>query len=253
MRHASQLVTPVGLNAWIVGTCRCVGTAFSEKRSIWMNGPSILHSAGSNEQAQILQHAGIEVNFNLVYWLTGWIRGSWISLHCYGSWRSNICIHLSCSFSSRLLPFFLIFTDGTVIFFSDFTDCCVHSMGPDQRAWAWHLWNCKLHLPHNHISEILFRGSMSISPAILWDCFNVKPHRKRALWMKFSVLKLRGVWFWGDCILIFRWLRIWTWRRTCAPSCRSTSFRFLRKLLRMSPTHLLLLVGPWFSLILFHH
>ncbi|KAG0616648.1 hypothetical protein M758_5G131500 [Ceratodon purpureus] len=38
----------------------CVGMAYAETKNIWTNGLSVHHSAGSKEQAQFLQHAGIE-------------------------------------------------------------------------------------------------------------------------------------------------------------------------------------------------
>lgn len=49
---------------WVADTCRSVGMAHAEGRNFWMNGSSVHLTAGSMEQAQFLQHAGIEVHTN---------------------------------------------------------------------------------------------------------------------------------------------------------------------------------------------
>lgn len=80
----------------------CVGTAFLENRSIWMNGPSVLHSAGSKEQAQILQHAGIETAVCIP-----WAQISVLELGTYESMAENLDLTAYMCFflSEHILPF----------------------------------------------------------------------------------------------------------------------------------------------------
>jgi len=115
--------------------CRSVGTAFSEQRNIWMNGPSVHLSAGSEVQATILEHARIEVR------------------------SRSLCSdqHLLFASTSQFVTFFLYFRklggrglsflldteiDRALIIFPVNTDCGIHSIGW-HRAGAWHFCKCK--------------------------------------------------------------------------------------------------------------